>query len=62
MTGFLGVQRQNYWSDQKWQLYAVTYYKVTQFSRKPFWVVQYKGELEKTESYMTQTTYIMFTR
>ena len=31
------MQRQNYWSDQKWQLYIVTYYKVTQQSpREPF--------------------------
>ena len=33
---FLGVQKQNFWSDQKGQLYAVTFYKVTQLPRESF--------------------------
>ena len=36
MSGFLGVQRQNYCSDFKFSLYVVTYHKVTQLSRESF--------------------------
>ena len=49
---FLGVQGQNYWSDWKWQLYVVTYYKVTQFYREPFCLSCIRENLKKkTESY-----------
>ena len=54
---FFVVQGKNYWSDWKWQLYLVAFYKVTQFCREPFWVALNKRKPEKTESYLSQTTY-----